>query len=121
MRFHGGINGLGLPCGMVVAVDGEVFLIQHDKVAAVAANGEACTLVDITVQRFSSALALFNGVDDKFRPVVYVAADEDVLLRRLIGHGVHLGGAVGVEGHGGAGQPERHAGHPGGPYHGRGI
>lgn len=45
----------------------------------------AAPFVDITVQRFSSALALFNGVDDKFRPVVYVAADEDVRFRCLIG------------------------------------
>ena len=97
MRVHGGIDGLGLPRGMVVAVDGEILLIQHDKVAPVAADGETCALVDIAVQRFGGALALFNRVNDEFRAVVHIAADENVLFRCLIGQRIGDGVVAAVE------------------------
>ena len=55
--------------------------------------------MDIAVQRFRGALAFLDGVDDEFRAVVYVAADEDVRLCGLVGQRVRDGVAAAVEFH----------------------
>ncbi len=49
------------------------------------------------MQRFGGALALLDGVDDELRAVIHVAADEDVLLRRLIGQRIGDGVVAAVE------------------------
>ena len=70
MRVDRGVDGLGLPGGMIVAVDGEILLIEHDEIAAVAADLQIRALVDVAVQRFGGAFAFLDSVDDELEAVV---------------------------------------------------
>ena len=56
------------------------------------------------MQRDRALLARSDGVDGEFLTRIGVAADENVLFRRLIRDGVGLDRAVGVEFDGGAGE-----------------
>ena len=81
-----------------VVIDGDqrAFLVELNELAAVAADRQRRVL-DKTVQRDRALLARGDGVDGKFLTRISVAADEDILFRRLIRDGVCLDRAVGVE------------------------
>ena len=56
------------------------------------------------MQRNRALLAGRDGINGKLLPGVDIAAHKDIRLGGLVGHGVGLGGAVGVQFHSGAGQ-----------------
>ena len=68
--------------------------VEHDEVAAVAANRQACVGLHKAVDGNCPLLACSDRVNGKPRPGADVAADENVRLRGLIGQRVGLGRAL---------------------------
>ena len=106
LRLFGGAVVRVLARGVVKALDrhGHGRGIERLVVAVVAADELALAVVHEAMDGHGSLFAGGDGVDGKFLTRISVAADEDILFRRLIRDGVCLDRAVGVELNSGAGE-----------------
>ena len=80
-----------LPAGVVVGGIGQVVLVQRDVLPAVSADGHGRLGPHMAMEALRRLMACGDGVDHKPRTCVHVAADKDVLIRRLVGEFVRNG------------------------------